>query len=163
MSRLTTGEPAPDFRLPDASGNPVSLRDYAGRKVILYFYPAALTPGCTTEAVDFTAAAPALGEAGYAVIGVSPDPPAKLTRFADKHDLRITLLSDPERATIQAYGAWGERTMYGKKVTGVIRSTFVIEVDASGEGRILSAQYGVRATGHVNRLQESLGVAVKAT
>ncbi|MCL2482128.1 MAG: peroxiredoxin [Propionibacteriaceae bacterium] len=158
MVELTKDDAAPDFRLQDSSGAWVSMKDYAGRKLILYFYPAALTPGCTVEAIDFTQSAPAFNQAGYAIVGVSPDKPEKLERFITKHNLSITLLSDPDRTTLNAYGAWGERSLWGKVVTGVIRSTFVIDVTPQGTGTILEAQYGVRATGHVNRLRTTLGV-----
>ncbi len=150
------GDHAPSFELLDDTGAPVRLADFAGRKVVLYFYPAAMTPGCTTQALDFTADAAAFTGAGYAVVGVSPDPPAKLAKFRAKENLGITLLSDPERTVLTAYGAFGEKTMYGKKVTGVIRSTFVIDES----GVIAVAQRNVRATGHVAKLARELGIAV---
>jgi peroxiredoxin Q/BCP len=152
--RLSPGDPAPDFTLPDADGNPVRLADHRGRRVIVYCYPAALTPGCTTQAVDFTAAAGDLAEAGLDIIGISPDPPEKLQRFRDKEDLRITLVSDPDKAVLQAYGAYGPKKLYGKEVVGVIRSTFVIDA----EGRVERAQYNVKATGHVAKLRRELGL-----
>ncbi len=159
MTELKKGDPAPDFRLQGSDGTWTSLADFAGGKVILYFYPAALTPGCTIEAVDFSAAAPAFKEAGYTIVGVSPDTADKLTDFIKhSHLSSIFLLSDQEKTTLEAYGAWGERNLWGKIFTGVIRSTFVIEVDPAGQGTILDAEYGVRATGHVKRLRAELGV-----
>ena len=156
--RLVPGDPAPDFTLPDADGKPVALADHLGRgdrRTIVYFYPAALTPGCTKQACDFTDNLELLADAGYDVIGVSPDKPEKLGKFREKENLRVTLVSDPDKAVLAAYGAFGEKTMYGKKVTGVIRSTFVISAD----GRIEHAWYNVRATGHVAKLIKDLGIA----
>ncbi len=153
--RLETGDPAPDFTLTDADGNAVSLSSYRGRKVIVYVYPAASTPGCTTQACDFRDNLSSLEATGFAVLGVSPDAPAKLARFRDEEGLTFPLLSDPTREVLEAYGAYGEKQMYGKTVTGVIRSTFVIDE----EGRIERAMYGVRATGHVAKLRKELGVA----
>ena len=152
--RLAAGDPAPEFTLPDADGNPVSLSDFRGRRVIVYCYPAALTPGCTTQAVDFTAAAGDLAEAGLDIVGVSPDPVEKLAKFREKESLRITLVSDPDKQVMQAYGAYGTKKLYGKEVVGVIRSTFVIDAD----GRIESASYNVKATGHVAKLRRDLGL-----
>ncbi|TYP81248.1 thioredoxin-dependent thiol peroxidase [Blastococcus xanthinilyticus] len=152
--RLTAGDPAPEFTLPDADGNPVSLTDFRGRRVIVYCYPAALTPGCTTQAVDFTAAAGDLAEAGLDIVGVSPDPVEKLVKFREKENLRITLVSDPGKQVMQAYGAYGTKKLYGKEVVGVIRSTFVIDA----EGRIERASYNVKATGHVAKLRRDLGL-----
>ncbi|TFV52697.1 thioredoxin-dependent thiol peroxidase [Blastococcus sp. TF02A-35] len=152
--RLTAGDPAPEFTLPDAGGNPVSLSDYRGRRVIVYCYPAALTPGCTTQAVDFTASAGDLAEAGLDIVGISPDPVEKLLRFRDKEQLSITLVSDPEKEVLAAYGAYGTKKLYGKEVVGVIRSTFVIDA----EGRIEKASYNVKATGHVAKLRRDLGL-----
>jgi thioredoxin-dependent peroxiredoxin len=152
--RLGPGDPAPDFTLPDAEGTPVSLSSYRGRRVIVYCYPAALTPGCTTQAVDFTAAAGDLAEAGLDIVGISPDPPEKLMRFREKEDLGITLLSDPDKAVLAAYGAYGPKKLYGKEVVGVIRSTFVVDA----EGRIEKASYNVKATGHVAKLRKELGI-----
>jgi thioredoxin-dependent peroxiredoxin len=152
--RLSPGDPAPDFTLPDADGNQVRLADHRGRRVIVYCYPAALTPGCTTQAVDFTAAAGDLAEAGLDIIGISPDPPEKLQRFREQENLRITLVSDPDKQVLQAYGAYGPKKLYGKEVVGVIRSTFVIDA----EGRIERAQYNVKATGHVAKLRRELGL-----
>jgi thioredoxin-dependent peroxiredoxin len=152
--RLSVGDEAPDFTLPDADGNPVTLSSFRGQRVIVYFYPAAMTPGCTKEACDFTAALPALDSAGYAVLGISPDPPAKLARFREKESLGFALLSDPDHKVHEAYGAYGEKKLYGKTTVGVIRSTFVVGPD----GKIEKAQYGVKATGHVGRLTTELGV-----
>jgi len=158
MAELSPGALAPDFQLVDVTGTPVRLTDFAGSKVILYFYPAALTPGCTVEAIDFSAAKAAFLKAGYAIVGISPDEPDQLRKFITHNDLSITLLGDPGMEVIKAYGAWGDRTLWGKVFTGVIRSTFVIDVNADGVGTILDAQYGVRATGHVKRLRTDLGV-----
>ncbi len=152
--RLSAGDPAPDFTLPDADGNLVSLADHRGRRVVVYCYPAALTPGCTTQAVDFTAAAGDLAEAGLDVLGISPDEPAKLVRFREKEGLGITLLSDPSAGVLRAYGAYGTKKLYGKEVVGVIRSTFVVDAD----GRIERAAYNVKATGHVAKLRRELGL-----
>ena len=152
--RLAPGDEAPDFTLPDADGNPVSLSALRGRQVIVYFYPAAMTPGCTKEACDFSESLPDLGKAGLTVLGISPDAPAKLARFRDKEHITFPLLSDPEREVIAAYGAYGEKMNYGKKTMGVIRSTFVVGAD----GKVEQAYYGVRATGHVERLRKELGV-----
>ncbi|RBM21406.1 thioredoxin-dependent thiol peroxidase [Streptomyces sp. PT12] len=150
--RLQPGDPAPAFTLTDADGKAVSLADHAGRKVIVYFYPAAMTPGCTKQACDFTDNLDALASAGYEVIGVSPDSPEKLAKFRTKEDLRVTLASDPDKKVLEAYGAFGEKTMYGKKVTGVIRSTFIVDE----EGKVAQAMYNVRATGHVAKLIRDL-------
>ena len=152
--RLTAGDPAPEFTLPDAEGNPVSLAGYRGRRVVVYCYPAAMTPGCTTQAVDFTAAAGDLAEAGVDIIGISPDPVEKLVQFRDKENLSITLVSDPDKQVMRAYGAFGPKKLYGKEVVGVIRSTFVIDA----EGRIERASYNVKATGHVAKLRRELGL-----
>ena len=153
-TRLEVGDEAPAFSLPDADGNTVSLHDYRGRKVIVYFYPAAATPGCTTQACDFRDNLRELGNAGLDVIGISPDNPAKLAKFRDDEGLTFPLLSDPDRAVLAAWGAYGEKTMYGKTVQGVIRSTFVVDE----QGRIALAQYNVRATGHVGKLRRDLSV-----
>lgn len=153
-ARLEPGDTAPAFTLPDAGGTPVSLADYAGRKVIVYFYPAAMTPGCTKQACDFTDNLALLSGAGYDVIGISPDAPAKLARFRDKESLKLTLLADPEKKVLAAYGAFGEKTMYGKTVTGVIRSTVIVD----GDGTVARALYNVRATGHVAKLIKDLGL-----
>ena len=158
MSKLAPGDPAPAFTLPDADGNPVSLSDYAGSQVIVYFYPAAMTPGCTKQAVDFTETKPTWSEAGYHVLGISPDAPAKLARFREKQSVTFPLLADEDRAVMSAYHAFGDKKLYGKVVQGVIRSTFIIDVDEQGAGKIKEAQYNVRATGHVERLLRNLGV-----
>lgn len=158
MSKLQVGDTAPAFTLPDADGVPVSLADFAGHRVVVYFYPAALTPGCTTQAVDFTAAREEFDAAGLTVLGISPDASAKLARFRDKHDLAVRLLSDADRAAMRAYGAYGLKKLYGKEIEGVIRSTFVVDVDAAGAGTIAVAQYAVKATGHVDRLRRELGL-----
>ncbi|MBD0322810.1 MAG: thioredoxin-dependent thiol peroxidase [Aldersonia sp.] len=152
--RLSPGDSAPDFTLPDADGNEVSLADYRGRKVIVYFYPAASTPGCTKEACDFRDTLAELDDAGIDVIGISPDKPAKLAKFRDAEGLTFPLLSDPDKTALTAWGAYGEKTMYGKKVQGVIRSTFLVD----GDGTIEVAQYNVRATGHVAKLRRDLSV-----
>jgi peroxiredoxin Q/BCP len=152
--RLAPGDPAPEFTLSDAGGRPVSLADHRGRRVIVYCYPAALTPGCTTQAVDFTAAAGDLAEAGLDIIGISPDAPEKLMRFRDKENLSITLVSDPDKSVLRSYGAYGLKKLYGKEVEGVIRSTFIIDAD----GRIERASYNVKATGHVAKLRRELGL-----
>ena len=146
--RLAPGDPAPEFTLPDADGHPVSLSSFRGQRVIVYFYPAALTPGCTKEACDFRDNLAPLGQLGVAVLGISPDQPSKLAKFRDKEGLTFPLLSDPDHAILEAYGAYGEKVLYGKKTVGVIRSTFVIGPD----GTIEKALYGVKATGHVARL-----------
>lgn len=152
--RLSPGDPAPDFTLPSADGDPVSLSTFRGRRVILYAYPAALTPGCTTQACDFSAASDELEAAAVDIIGISPDPREKLVRFRDAEGLRITLLSDVDKSVLTAYGAFGSKKLYGRDVTGVIRSTFVIDAD----GRIEVAQYHVKATGHVAKLRRELGL-----
>jgi len=152
--RLSPGDVAPDFTLSTDTGERVSLADYRGRKVIVYFYPAAMTPGCTTQACDFTDSLASLQGSGYDVLGISPDEPAKLAKFRERDHLTITLLSDPDRSVMTAYGAFGEKKMYGKTVEGVIRSTFVIDE----EGRVELAQYNVKATGHVAKLRRELGL-----
>jgi thioredoxin-dependent peroxiredoxin len=152
--RLSPGDQAPDFTLPDADGKPVSLADYRGRKVIVYFYPAAGTPGCTKQACDFRDNLASLGGAGLDVLGISPDKPAKLAKFRDAEGLTFPLLSDPDRTVLDAYAAYGEKTLYGKKMQGVIRSTFVVGAD----GRIEQALYNVKATGHVAALRKKLSV-----
>jgi thioredoxin-dependent peroxiredoxin len=153
-TRLAPGDAAPGFVLPDADGNEVSLSALRGQRVIVYFYPAAMTPGCTKQACDFRDSLSSLAAAGFAVLGISPDPQSKLAKFRDRDGLTFPLLSDPQHAVLTAYGAWGEKMMYGKKSVGVIRSTFVIDRD----GTIERAQYGVKATGHVARLRQELGV-----
>lgn len=158
MTRLEVGDAAPAFTLPDADGRETSLADYAGRRVIVYFYPAALTPGCTIQAVDFTAAIDDIASAGYAVVGISPDTPEKLATFRAREHLTITLLGDPSRAALEAYGAFGTKMLYGKEIEGVIRSTFVVDVDTDGRGTVAVAQYNVKATGHVDKLRRDLGI-----
>jgi peroxiredoxin Q/BCP len=154
-TRLSPGDAAPDFTLPADDGSTVSLSDLRGRKVIVYFYPAAMTPGCTKQACDFTDSLSSLQAAGYEVLGISPDKPEKLAKFRERDALTITLLSDPDKAVLEAYGAFGEKKMYGKVMQGVIRSTFVVDED----GKIEVAQYNVKATGHVAKLQRDLGLA----
>jgi peroxiredoxin Q/BCP len=156
--RLTAGETAPGFTLLDDHEQQVSLSDFKGRRVIVYFYPAAMTPGCTTQACDFRDNLASLQGAGFAVLGISPDQPTKLATFRDKDGLTFPLLSDPDRAVMQAYAAFGEKMMYGKKVTGVIRSTFVVSVDTKGKATVEVAQYNVKATGHVAKLRRDLGL-----
>ena len=151
--RLAPGDPAPDFTLPDADGQPVALSSFRGQRVIVYFYPAAMTPGCTTQACDFRDNLADLNDAGLAVLGISPDPPAKLAKFRDRDSLTFPLLSDPDHAVLEAYGAYGEKKLYGKTTVGVIRSTFVVGAD----GKIEQAMYGVKATGHVARLRAQVG------
>ena len=153
-TRLTPGDTAPDFTLPDADGKPVSLADYRGRRVVVYFYPAAGTPGCTKQACDFRDSLTELNGAGLDVLGISPDKPAKLAKFRDKEGLTFPLLSDADKDVLNTWGAFGEKQMYGKTVTGVIRSTFVVDP----EGKIEVAQYNVRATGHVAKLRKDLSV-----
>jgi len=153
-TRLTPGDTAPDFTLPDADGKPVALADYRGRRVVVYFYPAAGTPGCTKQACDFRDSLSELNGAGLDVLGISPDKPAKLAKFRDKEGLTFPLLSDADKDVLNAWGAFGEKQMYGKTVTGVIRSTFVIDPD----GKVEVAQYNVRATGHVAKLRKDLSV-----
>jgi thioredoxin-dependent peroxiredoxin len=155
--RLSVGDTAPDFTLPTDTGEEVSLRDLLGKdeKVIVYFYPSAMTPGCTKQACDFTESLDALQAAGYRVLGISPDKPERLAKFRERDGLTITLLSDPDKEVLAAYGAFGEKKMYGKIVEGVIRSTFVVGPD----GTIELAQYNVRATGHVAKLRKDLGLA----
>jgi thioredoxin-dependent peroxiredoxin len=153
-TRLAPGDTAPDFTLPDAQGNAVSLSSLRGKRVIIYFYPAAMTPGCTKQACDFRDSLSSLAAAGFAVIGISPDSPAKLAKFAERDGLTFPLLSDPDHKVLDAYGAYGEKMLYGKKSVGVIRSTFVVDPD----GKIEKAQYAVKATGHVARLRAELGV-----
>jgi peroxiredoxin Q/BCP len=154
MTRLVPGDNAPDFTLPDADGKPVSLSDYRGRRVIVYFYPAASTPGCTKQACDFRDNLSELGDAGLDVVGISPDKPEKLAKFRDAEGLTFPLLSDVDKEVLTAWGAFGEKQMYGKTVTGVIRSTFLVDPD----GKIEQALYNVRATGHVAKLRKDLKV-----
>ncbi len=151
--RLAPGDTAPSFTLTDDHGDSVSLADYAGKTVVLYAYPAAMTPGCTTQACDFRDSLDALHAAGVVVLGLSPDKPEKLAKFRERDALTFPLLSDPDREVLEAYGAYGEKQMYGKTVQGVIRSTFVIK-----DGVIDKAMYNVRAKGHVAKLRGELGV-----
>ena len=153
-NRLSPGDPAPDFTLTSDTGDQVRLKDLRGQKVIVYFYPAAMTPGCTKEACDFTDSLDSLKAAGYEVLGISPDKPEKLAKFRERDGLGITLLSDADRSVMQAYGAFGEKKLYGKTVEGVIRSTFVVDA----EGKVELAQYNVKATGHVAKLRRDLGL-----
>lgn len=152
--RLKPGDTAPAFTLPDADGNDVSLADHKGRKVIVYFYPRALTPGCTKQACDFTDNLDLLATAGYDVIGVSPDKPEKLAKFRDEENLKVTLVGDPAKETLEAHGAFGEKQNYGKTVMGVIRSTIVVDEN----GKVEHAFYNVRATGHVAKIIKDLGI-----
>ncbi|MFT4213057.1 MAG: thioredoxin-dependent thiol peroxidase [Microbacterium sp.] len=151
---LQPGDTAPDFTLPDQDGSPVALHDFRGQNVIVYFYPAAMTPGCTTQACDFRDSLGSLTAAGYVVLGVSRDAPEKLRAFRERDGLAFPLLSDPDHAVHEAYGAWGEKQNYGKTITGVLRSTFVVDPD----GRIAQALVNVKATGHVARLRRLLGI-----
>jgi peroxiredoxin Q/BCP len=153
-TKLEAGTAAPTFTLTDQDGNDVSLGDYAGKNVIVYFYPAAMTPGCTTEACDFRDNLNSLASAGYQVLGVSKDAPAKNKQFQEQESLNFPLLSDEDLAVHQAYGAYGEKKLYGKTVTGVIRSTFVIDPD----GSVRLPLYNVKATGHVAGLRKKLGL-----
>ena len=152
--RLEPGDTAPGFSLPDDTGKTVSLSDFAGHKVVVYFYPAAMTPGCTTQACDFTDSLDSLRAAGVSVVGISPDKPEKLARFRANDSLTVPLLSDADRSVMQAYGAYGEKKMYGKTVEGVIRSTFVVD----GDGKVERAMYNVKATGHVAKLRREMGI-----
>ena len=154
MPRLAVGDTAPDFTLPSTTGDDVSLGDLRGRSVVVYFYPAAGTPGCTKQACDFRDSLASLTGAGYTVLGVSPDPLDKLARFAQDESLTFPLLSDPEHEVLEAWGAWGEKTNYGRTYTGVVRSTVVVDP----EGVVTLAQYNVKATGHVAKLRRDLGV-----
>jgi len=154
MPRLETGQTAPAFTLSDHTGRLVSLGDFAGRKLIIFFYPAAMTPGCTKEACDFRDSLIRLQQAGYDVVGISPDKPEKLAKFVQKESLTYPLLSDTDRAVMDSYGAYGEKTLYGKKVIGVIRSTIVVGPD----GTVALPKYNVKATGHVASLSKALGL-----
>jgi peroxiredoxin Q/BCP len=154
-ARLSPGDPAPDFTLSTDDGRQVTLSDLRGRKVIVYFYPAAMTPGCTKQACDFTDSLHALKAAGYEVLGISPDKPEKLAKFRERDALTLTLLSDPDKQVMKAWGAFGEKKLYGKLVEGVIRSTFVLDET----GTVEVAQYNVKATGHVAKLRRDLGLA----
>lgn len=153
-TRLQPGDPAPDFTLPSDTGDSVTLSDLRGSSVIVYFYPAAMTPGCTKQACDFSDSIDRLKSEGYEVVGISPDKPEKLAKFRENDGLTITLLSDPEKQVLTAWGAFGEKKLYGKVVNGVIRSTFVVDP----EGKISHAAYNVKATGHVAKLRRDLGL-----
>jgi len=155
VPRLSPGDPAPDFTLPAADGGTVTLSDLRGSHVIVYFYPAAMTPGCTTQACDFRDSLGSLQGAGYRVVGVSPDSPERLAQFAAAEHLTYPLVSDPQHQVLEAWGAWGEKTLYGKTVVGVIRSTVVVDPD----GAVELAQYNVKATGHVAKLRRDLQLA----
>ena len=155
MTRLSPGDQAPDFTLPTDTGEEVTLSSLRGRRVILYFYPAAMTPGCTKQACDFSDSLDSLEAAGFTVLGVSKDSPAKLAKFRERDSLTLTLLSDPELEVHRAYAAYGEKKLYGKTVEGVIRSTFVVDE----EGKVAHAFYNVKATGHVAKLRRDLGIA----
>ena len=152
MERLSPGDTAPEFTLTDDRGEDVALSDLLGRKVIVYFYPAAMTPGCTKQACDFSDSLDSLKAAGYEVLGISPDKPEKLAKFREKEGLTITLLSDPDKQVMKQYAAFGEKKLYGKTVEGVIRSTVVVDED----GKVFLAQYNVKATGHVAKLRRDL-------
>lgn len=151
-ARLAPGDTAPEFTLTDDTGAEVALGDFLGKKVVVYFYPAAMTPGCTKQACDFTDSLDSLHAAGYEVLGISPDKPEKLAKFREKESLTIRLLSDPDKTVMQQYGAFGEKKLYGKVVEGVIRSTVVVDED----GKVFLAQYNVKATGHVAKLRRDL-------
>ena len=153
--RLEVGDKAPAFSLPDANGNTVSLADYKGRKVIVYFYPAASTPGCTKEACDFRDNLSELNDAGLAVVGISPDKPTKLAKFSDDQNLTFPLLSDPDRKVLTSWGAFGEKTLYGKTVQGVMRSTFVVDE----KGKIAVAQYNVKAAHTTTFIKKALSAS----
>lgn len=155
VERLIPGTPAPDFTLKDSAGNDVSLKSYRGRNTIVYFYPAASTPGCTKEACDFRDTLASLQREGYDVLGVSPDPVKKLAKFAEAEGLTFPLLSDEDHSVAEAYAAWGEKKNYGRTYEGLIRSTIVVDPD----GKVAVAQYNVRATGHVAKLRRDLGLA----
>jgi peroxiredoxin Q/BCP len=154
MPQLAVGDTAPDFTLPTADGGTVTLSALRGHRVVIFFFPAAMTPGCTLEASDFQSVSPDLTDAGYQVIGISPDPVAKLALFAEMENLTYPLASDVDRTVLRAYGAWGEKKLYGKVLESVLRSTVVIDE----EGRVAVAQYNVKATGHVGRLRRVLHV-----
>ena len=154
MNQMSAGDQAPEFALPDAAGELVRLSDFRGRRVIVYFYPAAMTPGCTKQACDFRDSIGSLSASGFVVLGISPDKPEKLARFIERDALNFPLRSDPDRSVLTAWGAWGEKKLYGKTVTGVIRSTIVVGAD----GAVELARYNVKATGHVAGLRKALGV-----
>jgi peroxiredoxin Q/BCP len=154
QTRLEPGDEAPDFTLTDDRGEHVTLSELRGGRVVVYFYPAAMTPGCTTQACDFSDSLDSLQAAGVTVLGVSPDPPEKLAKFRERDHLTISLLSDTDRQALTRWGAWGDKLLYGKTVTGVLRSTFVVDAG----GRIEKAMYNVKASGHVAKLRRELGV-----
>ncbi|MGH3658497.1 MAG: thioredoxin-dependent thiol peroxidase [Micromonosporaceae bacterium] len=153
-TRLSEGDPAPDFSLTTHTGDTLDLADLRGRKVVLYVYPAAMTPGCTKQACDFRDSLGSLKAQGYEVVGISPDKPEKLAAFAERDSLTFPLVSDPDKSVLTSYGAYGEKLNYGRKIMGVIRSTFVINED----GKISKAMYNVKATGHVAKLRRDLGL-----
>jgi peroxiredoxin Q/BCP len=153
-NRLSPGDPAPDFTLTSDTGEQVRLKDLRGQKVIVYFYPAAMTPGCTKQACDFSDNLESLRKDGYEVVGISPDKPEKLAKFRERDALTLTLLSDPDKDVLRAWGAYGEKKLYGKTVEGVIRSTVVLDE----EGTVSHAWYNVKATGHVAKLRRDLGL-----
>jgi peroxiredoxin Q/BCP len=153
-ARLSAGDTAPEFSLPTDNGDRLTLKDLRGRKVVLYAYPAAMTPGCTTQACDFRDSLGSLQAAGYEVVGISPDAPAKLAKFRERDAITFPLVSDEDKSVLKAYGAYGEKNNYGKTVMGVIRSTFVIDEN----GVVERALYNVKATGHVAKLRRDLGV-----
>ncbi|WP_263120128.1 thioredoxin-dependent thiol peroxidase [Cellulomonas sp. RIT-PI-Y] len=154
MPRLSVGDTAPDFTLPTADGGSLTLSELRGEHVVVYFYPAAGTPGCTKQACDFRDSLASLQAHGYRVLGVSPDSPAKLAAFAEQESLTFPLVSDADRTVMEQWGVWGEKKLYGKVVTGVIRSTVVLAPD----GTVELAQYNVKATGHVAKLRRDLGI-----
>ena len=154
MPRLSVGDTAPDFTLVNQDGKSVSLSDYKGQRVVVYFYPAAMTPGCTTEACDFRDSLAALKTAGLVVLGISPDKSEKLQKFIEKEGLNFDLLSDEDKTMMEEWGAFGEKKNYGRVVQGVIRSTVVVDA----EGKVELAQYNVKATGHVGRVRKALGI-----
>ena len=154
-TRLAPGDKAPAFSLPDADGNKVSLADYKGRRLVVYFYPAASTPGCTKQACDFRDNLHDLNDAGLDVVGISPDKPEKLAKFRDAEGLTFPLLSDPDRKVLTAWGAYGEKQMYGKTVTGVIRSTFVVD----DKGKIAVAQYNVKAAHTTTKIKQYIALS----
>ncbi len=154
MPKLAPGDAAPDFSLPAADGTTVTLSDLRGQNVVVYFYPKASTPGCTTQACDFRDSLDSLRAAGYTVLGISPDKPGALSDFVRSESLTFPLLSDPDHRVLEAWGAWGEKTLYGKKSVGVLRSTVVVDPD----GKVSLARYNVKATGHVASLRKALGV-----
>jgi peroxiredoxin Q/BCP len=154
VPKLSVGDTAPEFSLTASDGSTVSLSDLRGRHVVVYFYPAAMTPGCTTQACDFRDSLDVLAKEGYAVVGISPDQPAKLATFVERDQLTFPLLSDPDHEVLEQYGAWGEKTLYGKTMVGVIRSTVVVDP----EGKVELARYNVKAKGHVAALRKQLGI-----